>query len=214
MANSRDPARQAGFTLIELMVVMVIVGILASVGANIYTGHMRQANVSRAIPYLQNIAAKERIFYNRTGMYLVASDEDTIQSRLGVSLVDAVDFCFVTVCTEASGKCGQYSGSPATLGSTPNTGAVATVPVGGSSAFQVVAYLRNADVMNPPGCTATVNKLPPSGWVLSPGNKGGAGRSAVLNYPPANGTVTGTMSGRSLTIDWMDGVTLSDALVD
>lgn len=208
---------QAGFTLIELMVVMVIVGILASIGANIYSGHMRQANVSRAIPYLQNIAAKQRIHYNRTGKYINSEDENIIQAKLGVNLIDAADFCFITVCTDTtSGHCGKYDTTTAVLSDDPAKTAVAAVPAGGSSTFQVIAVLRNSGGTGGVACTVATNKLPPSGWVGSDGAKGAAGRTAIMNYPPVNGTRdTATVYSHSgFALDWSDGVTLSDALVD
>jgi len=210
---------QAGFTLIELMVVMVIVGILASVGANIYTGHMRQANVSRAIPYLQNIAAKQRIHFNRTGKYINSEAEDVIQAKLGVNLTDAADFCFVTVCTDATaGRCGKYADKNAALADDAAKTAVGAVPTGGSSSFQVVALLRNSTASPTGGvaCTvATSGKQTASGWVGTSG-KGSAGRAAILNYPPVNGTKTGATvySHEEFTLDWTDGITLSDTLVD
>ena len=53
----------AGFSLLELLVVMVIVGILSSVAYPSYLDSVRQANRSEAIAELQGIlAAQERYF--------------------------------------------------------------------------------------------------------------------------------------------------------
>jgi len=207
---------QAGFTLIELMVVMVIVGILASVGANIYTGHMRQANVSRAIPYLQNIAAKQRIHYNRTGKYLATLSENDIQSRLGVNLAEMGDFCFMAFCADGDSRCGSYDGS-GVLGASTLGATLAGVPSGVAPAFQVIAVLRAGGTpVNGAGksCVVATNKLAANGWVGSEGTKGGQGRVVVMSYPPENGTVAGNIGGHPATLDWTDGITLSDALVD
>lgn len=213
---------QSGFTLVELMVVMVIVGILASVGAGIYTGHMRQANVGRAIPYLQNIAAKQRIHFNRTGRYLASAVEADIQSKLGVNLADAGDFCFMTFCTNAA-TCGTYDASNNLVSDT--LGGFAAVP-SGTPAFQVIAVLRSGGASDGSvtgagqACTvafqpgsSTDRKLS-SGWVGPADTKGGQGRVAVMTYPPVNGTVAGNIGGHAATLDWTDGVTLSDALAD
>lgn len=215
---------QAGFTLIELMVVMVIVGILASIGANIYSGHMRQANVSRAIPYLQNIAAKQRIHYNRTGRYLASGSETEIQSRLGVTLNDAGDFCFMTFCAD-SGTCGAYA-SGASSPTSSTFGSLVAVP-SGTPAFQVIAVLRSGGSSDAAvsgagqSCAvslqtgSTTDYKASSGWVGTAGAKGGEGRVVVLTYPPVNGTNTVSIgSHASFPLDWSDGITLSDALVD
>ena len=49
---------QRGFTLIELMVVVTIIGILASVAVPIYSGYMREARLNEAKPYLMDIASR------------------------------------------------------------------------------------------------------------------------------------------------------------
>ena len=55
--------KQIGFTLMELMIVLVIVGILSSVAYPSYLNSVRQANRSEAIAELQGIlAAQERYF--------------------------------------------------------------------------------------------------------------------------------------------------------
>ena len=60
--------KHSGFSLLELLVVLVIVGILASVAYPSYVDSVRKANRSEAIAELQNIlAAQERYFLaNRT----------------------------------------------------------------------------------------------------------------------------------------------------
>jgi type IV pilus assembly protein PilE len=60
--------KRSGFSLLELLVVLVIVGILASVAYPSYVDSVRKANRSEAIAELQNIlAAQERYFLaNRT----------------------------------------------------------------------------------------------------------------------------------------------------
>ena len=58
------------------------------------------------------------------------------------------------------------------------------------------------------------NEPKPSGWVGSSGTRGGEGRVVVLSYPPVNGTFTATIGSHTSTLDWRDGVTLTDALAE
>lgn len=63
MSKSRTISSSRGFTLLELLVVLAIVGILASVAYPSYQDSVRQANRSDAIAELQSIlAAQERYF--------------------------------------------------------------------------------------------------------------------------------------------------------
>lgn len=227
--------RMAGFTLVELMVVVVIIGILATVGGNFYGNQMLSANVSRAVPHLMNIAAKNRIHFNRTGFYLATVNEEEIQRKLGVDLSEAGDFCFMIFCTaSATNFCGNYGAAPFTA-STPTAvsigSAIATTTGSPTTAFQVIAVLRErspsltttgpvsgAGATCNPSLTNAPLKQEPTGWVRAAGTgRGSGGRSVVLSYPPpidglnATATVIGT---HSVTPDWRQGVTLTDALTD
>lgn len=53
----------AGFTLVELVVVMVIIGILALVAVPLYRGYMRRAMASEAKALVGAVANAERVYY-------------------------------------------------------------------------------------------------------------------------------------------------------
>jgi len=75
--SARPPGpRSAGFTLIELMVVVIIVAILASVAVPIYLSQTRRAKASEALAALGSIRKAEEIRKTETGAYLDVASGD------------------------------------------------------------------------------------------------------------------------------------------
>lgn len=66
--------RAGGFTLIELIVTVAIVGILASMAVPAYTDHVLRSRISSATGYLSEFKVKMELFYSAKRHYSVNTD--------------------------------------------------------------------------------------------------------------------------------------------
>jgi prepilin-type N-terminal cleavage/methylation domain-containing protein len=73
-------SRKQGFTIVELLVVIVVIGILASITIVSYTGITQRANTATAQSTAQTIVQKAEIYNAETGHYPYASSDLTTDS--------------------------------------------------------------------------------------------------------------------------------------
>lgn len=84
--NMSAPSK--GFTLVELLIVIVIIGILASVAVPNYTRMVERAKAEQAVTYLKVIRTGEKIYYANNTSYTACADVGQIKSRLGAEVTD------------------------------------------------------------------------------------------------------------------------------
>ncbi|MEA3499638.1 MAG: type II secretion system protein [Candidatus Marinimicrobia bacterium] len=76
---------QNGFTLVELMIVIVIVGILAAVAVPIYQSNINKAKTSECDAALGTIRTSLRVYYAEYNGYPVTSANVIDISNLGIT---------------------------------------------------------------------------------------------------------------------------------
>ncbi|MEI8175533.1 MAG: prepilin-type N-terminal cleavage/methylation domain-containing protein [Candidatus Omnitrophota bacterium] len=84
------------FTLIELMIVLIIVGVLASITLPKFTSTIDKAKADQATTYLKVIRTGERIYYTNNYTYVACADAAAIKANLGVEVTtDSYGFAVV-----------------------------------------------------------------------------------------------------------------------
>ncbi|HEX5485869.1 MAG TPA: type II secretion system protein [Limnobacter sp.] len=67
--KSRNGNRESGFTLIELMIAIAIVGILASIAVPAFSNYMGRARVSEAVNYAEGCKTGYLEYYSTNGAF-------------------------------------------------------------------------------------------------------------------------------------------------
>lgn len=100
-----------GFTLIEVMIVVVIVGILASIAYPSYQEYVNRSNRAEGQAFLSDIAARQERYFSQNNAYVTA---DTDRSKLGLTSNQSANQRY-TVSLSSVADDGGY-----TLTATPN----------------------------------------------------------------------------------------------
>jgi len=101
--------RAAGFTLIELMVVVVIATLLLTIAIPAYMRQVRQSRRTEAKTALLDLAGREETFNATSGIGYTAA-----AAQLGYTTFNPIGSGYyqVTVCVPASGNCTAGLGMP------------------------------------------------------------------------------------------------------
>jgi type IV pilus assembly protein PilE len=78
------PYKQHGFTLIEMMIVVVIAAILASIAFPSYQEYVRRANRAEGQAFLQDVSARQERYLAQNNAYITAHDTADLQ-KLGLT---------------------------------------------------------------------------------------------------------------------------------
>jgi len=98
--QKRNDRGQRGFTLVEMMVVIIIVGILAAVAVPLYTGYVEKSKITEATSIIGAIITSEKLEMQRvpaTGFYS-AADRAAFLAK-GLDLSDSKYFTYAVTST-------------------------------------------------------------------------------------------------------------------
>lgn len=146
--------RQSGFTLIELMIVIVIIGVLAGIGIPAYNDYVMRARVSEAVNGLSDMRVKMEQFFQDNRTYVGACTAGTLAPLPAAT--NNFTFTCDNVCPSGA----------STL--TATTYQVRACGIGSATGFEYTINQANAKTTEgvPPGWLGN----PSNCWVL---NKGG-----------------------------------------
>jgi len=116
--QSRFQGNTSGFTLVELMITVVIVGILAAIAIPSYSQHVIKSNRAAAAGYIVSLTSKQQQVFLDTRQYFCTSTSATCTQTLTITAPSEVSKNYTITAT-------------ANNTATPPTYFVIATPIGG-----------------------------------------------------------------------------------
>ena len=86
-----------GFTLTELMITVVIIGILAAIAVPAYTGYLQRGRMAQAYADIQTIALADEKCFSETNRYLDTANWASLSSSFGLKITQNYNAKYYTL---------------------------------------------------------------------------------------------------------------------
>lgn len=118
------PKRESGFTLIELMIVVTIIGLLSMVAYPSYQDYVRRAERTAAMGFVAEMAQRQEIVFNNQRTY--ANSLSNLGMAMPTRLATNYNTPNISVVDPSAGTLGSYAITltPLTTGIMKNDGAL------------------------------------------------------------------------------------------
>ena len=102
--RNRKFRSQKGFTLVELMIVVIIIGILTAIGVVLYMGYVRDSKAASAQATIGTIANAEKVYHQVKNTFVDVADFTVVPNDLNIDVRDATQYWTLSVSGSDAGK--------------------------------------------------------------------------------------------------------------